>query len=113
MGLLLLRWLPAEQDQRAGHNGQDRHDQGEALKVQVEQRDQPGHDEPDAQQDHPQVVGQFETTHFQSSLFLLFKRFSDPGEAPKEVVHEESHGQARAAGEQYFNDHLFSLRYFL
>jgi hypothetical protein len=38
----------------------------------MEQRDQPGHDEPDAQQDHPQVLCQSELTHFVILLFLLF-----------------------------------------
>jgi hypothetical protein len=48
--------LPAEQDYNTGRNGEDRHDHGQTLKVEMEQWDQPGNDEPDAQQDHPQVL---------------------------------------------------------
>jgi len=47
---------PAEQDQNASQNGENRHYHRQTLKVQIEQWDQPGHDEPDAQQDHPQVL---------------------------------------------------------
>jgi hypothetical protein len=48
--------LPVEQDYNTGRNSEDRHYQVQPLKVEMEQWDQAVHDEPDAQQDHPQVL---------------------------------------------------------
>ncbi|MDD8012827.1 MAG: hypothetical protein PHX05_05050, partial [Acidobacteriota bacterium] len=68
---LLSSGSPAQHDQRAGYDGQDRHDQGKTLKVQMEQGDQSGHDEPDAQQDHSQILCQPAPTHFVILLFFV------------------------------------------
>jgi len=68
-----LPWCsPAEQDKGTAGDGQNGHDQGQTLEIQMEQWDQPGHDEPDAQQDHPQVLWQSESTHFVTLLLLIF-----------------------------------------
>jgi len=67
--------LEAEQDQDAGGDGQDLHDRRKTAKVQFEQRDQPGQDEPDAQQDHSHTLGHLDFGHFT----LLEKIFNSPG----------------------------------
>jgi hypothetical protein len=62
--------LSAEQDDDTGRNGEDRHDHGQTLKVEMQQWYQPGHDEPNAQQHHPQVLWQSKLFHFVDLLFL-------------------------------------------
>jgi len=61
-------YLAAEQDQDAGGDGQDLHDHWETAKVQFEQWDQSGQDEPDAQQEHSQILGHLDFGHIFTPL---------------------------------------------
>lgn len=56
--------LTVQQDEDAGGDGKDRHYYGQASKAKVEQCDQPGQDEPDAQQDHAYIFGEFHNIPF-------------------------------------------------
>ena len=58
----------AEQDQDAGGDGQNLHDHWKSAKVQFEQRDQSGQDEPDAQQEHSQTFDQLDFGHILTPL---------------------------------------------
>ena len=71
----------AEQDQDAGGDGQDLHDHWETAKVQFEQRDQPGQDEPDAQQEHSQTLGHLDFGH----IFTPLKKYLMPCGRPSSV----------------------------
>jgi len=51
--------LTAQQDEDAGGDSEDRHNHGQARKVEFEQCDQPGQDEPDAHQQHAYISGDF------------------------------------------------------
>ncbi len=51
--------LTLQQDEDAGGDGEDRHDHGQAGEVELQQPDQPGQDEPNAQQQKAYVPGQF------------------------------------------------------
>ena len=60
--------LAADQDEDSGCDGEDRHNNIQAGKAEFEQYDQPGQNEPDAQQQHADT---FSDSHFCHANLLL------------------------------------------
>jgi hypothetical protein len=78
--------LAAQQDEDAGSDGEDSHNYSQSRKAQAEQRDQPGKDEPNSQQQETYII----TDDVHGSTPFLLERgtglgSSDPCHPPKRL----------------------------